>query len=809
MEALFQDLRYAARTLLKSRGFTVVAILTLALGIGANSAIFSVLNGVVLSPLPYHQPERLVAVWGNIGHAIAVSNPNFRDWRRNAHSFQQMAALGNEQFDLTGPGSPEHLDGKNLSSGFFSTLGVKLALGREFSADEDRRGGARVALISERLWHERFAGDSHALGGPVTLDGVDYSIVGVVSSEFHLGRQEADVYTPLGQADPVWVNDRTIHSLMVIGRLKPGVTVAQEQDEMNAVQSSIDRAYPTTERGMSTTIIPLKEDLVGDISATLMLLMGAVGLVLLIACANVANLLLARSKARAREFAIRSALGASRGRIVRQLLTESLLLSLAGGCLGLLAAKSMLHLAPVLVPGDFPRGENIGLHPAVLFFTFALSILVGMLFGLAPAMSGGRSDLEAALKEAGRGLSSMRNPAQRGLVIFQTGLTVVLLCGAGLLFQTIRHLRQVNPGFDPQNVVTFKVGLASSAKSPSSTRASFQQLVDRIRGIPGVQAAELTALIPLSQQDNSGPFWVGSQPPPSLAEMPRTLFYWVGPDYARTMKIPLLRGRFFSAEDAVNTPTVIVIDSDLARDYFHDSDPVGQNIIIPHWGTVRVIGVVDHVRHWELADSNKHVRNQIYASLYQLPDPYVSVFYRDMAVTVRTKLNAATLIPSIKSAVYGQGNKQPIYAVANMLDLVSDSMSSQRLAMILLGAFAGLALVLACVGIYGVISYSVIQRVREVGVRMALGAQKSDVLRMIIRDGLGMTLLGLTLGAAVAIALARVLSSFSRLLYGVHAADPATFVATSALLITVALLACYIPARRAAKVDPLVALRYE
>ncbi|HET9741174.1 MAG TPA: ABC transporter permease [Terriglobales bacterium] len=810
MGKLRQDLRYTLRTLAKAPGFTAVAVLTLALGIGANTAIFSVLNGVVLSPLPYQQPDRLVVVWGNIGHIIAVSNPNFRDWRRTAASFQSMAAFDDAQVDLTGPGiaaSPEHLDAKNISSGFFSTLGVKLALGREFSADEDRQGGARVAIISERLWRDRFGGNPQVLGRPVTLDGVDYSIVGVISSQFHFGTKDSDVYVPVGQADPIWVNDRTIHSLMIFGRLKTGVTLAQAQDEMNAIQANLDRTYPA-DRGMTTTAIPLKQVLVGDVSATLILIMGAVGLVLLIACANVANLLLARSKSRSREFAIRSALGASRGRIAQQLLTESVLLSLAGGCLGVAAARPTLRLIVALVPG-LPRPENIGVHPAVLLFAFALSILVGIVFGLAPALSSGKADVETALKEGGRSASSIRTPAQRTLVIVQMAITVVLLVGAGLLFRTIRQLWQVNPGFDADHVLTFKVGLSPSATTPASMRASFLQFVERIRQTSGVQSAELTALVPLSQQDNSGPFWVGAQAPPSLAEMPRAVFYWVGPDYLRTMQISLVRGRFFTAADTVNTPRSVVIDRVLARDYFHDADPVGQNMLIPHWGMAHVIGVVDHVHHWELGDSSQYVQNQIYASLYQLPDSFVPVFYRNMAVAVRSPLDTATLMPSIKAAVYGEGNKQPIYAVESMRDLLSNSMSTQRLPMTLLGAFAILALLLACVGIYGVISYSVMQRVRELGVRMALGAQRADVLRMILGEGMGLALVGLIGGAAAAMVLTRVLSSFSHLLYGVRGSDPVTFVAIAVVLLGVSALACYIPARRATKVDPVVALRYE
>lgn len=810
MDALVHDLRYSIRSLVKNPAFSLVALLTLALGIGANSAIFSVLQGVVLSPLPYYQPERLVVVWGNIGHIIAVSNPDFRDWQRSAHSFQQMAAYTRLEFDLTAPGAAEHLDGEGISSGFFSTLGVRPALGREFTSDEDQPGGAPVVMISNRLWRDRFAGSSKALGKSLTLDGVDYTIVGVLSPRFQFWEQHTDFYTPLGQGDPVWVTDRSVHATVTIGRLKPGTSAAQAQEEMNAVQGNIDRLYPNVDRGMTTTIVPLKEQLVGDLSGTLSLLMGAVGLVLLIACANVANLLLARSAARTREFAIRSALGAKRSRIVRQLLTESVLLSLAGGGLGLLAAKFGAGAVLAAIPESLPRTENIALNASVLFFTFAISIAVGVVFGLAPAMNSRNADLQTSLKEGTRGASNGQRRAQNTLVVVQMSLTVVLLAGAGLLFRTIRHLWQVSPGLNAQNVVAFKVGLSSSAiKTPTSTRIAYQQLVDRIRRIPGVQAADLTALVPLSQQDNSGPFWAGSQAPPSLAEMPRCLFYWTGPDYLRTMGIPLLRGRFFTLEDTTRTEPVMVIDSVMAKAYFRDQDPVGQTLLIPHLGTVRIIGVVGHVKHWGLDDSGKFVRNQTYSSLYQLSDRYVPVFYQDVRIAVRTPLDPATLIPTLKSAIYGAGDQQPIYDIQTMQEIVSESMSSQRLPMILLGAFAGVALLLACVGIYGVISYSVIQRVRELGVRMALGAQKRDLLTMIVGQGLSLALVGLVMGVAFALGMSRFLTNFSHLLYGVRATDPATFISVSLLLIAVAIVASFVPALRATRLDPMVALRHD
>ncbi len=806
---LLQDVRFGLRQLRRNPGFTVVAVLTLTLGIGANTAIFSIFDGVLLSPLPYREPDRLVLVLlynRALKYATDLSYPDFQDWQRDARSFRQIAAFTAEGFDLTSPGTSEHLAGKEISSGFFNTLGVKLALGREFSREEDRHGGRPAVLISNRLWRARFAGHRAALGKLVTLNGTDYTLAGVLPPGFRFGREYADVYTPLGQGDPIQRNSRTVHNIACIARLNSGVGIDQAQAEMNTLQENLDKLYPAEERSQGTEMVPLKQEFVGDVRGTLLLLLGAVGLVLLIACANVANLLLVRSAARTREFAIRLALGANRTQIVRQLVTESLLLSLAGGALGLAIAKWGLAAMPV----SLPRSESIGVNAFVLLFTFAISIAVGILFGLAPAWKSSNPDLEAALKEGSRGSTGAQHRAQSGLVILQMALTLVLLVGAGLLFRTIRHLWEVNPGFDAQHVITFKVGLSPSAvKTPASMRIAYQQLVERIRQIPGVQAADLTTLVPLSGNSDSVPFWVGSQEPASIAEAPRALSYSAGPDYLRVMKIPLLRGRFFSPEDTTNSAPVIVIDSVLAHAYFRDKNPVGQTITFAHVGSYRIIGVVGHVRHWGLAGNSTWTRNQVYAAFYQLSDRWLPIMHTSTTVVVRTALDSANVMPAIKAAVYGASNEQPVYDVQTMREIASGSMSPQRFPMILLGAFAGLALVLASVGIYGVISYSMTQRVHEIGIRIALGAEKQDVFRMVIGQGLRLTLAGLAIGAGAALILTRVLSSLSHLLYGVGASDPLTFLSVSLLLSTVAVLACYIPARRAMRTDPIIALRYE
>jgi predicted permease len=546
------------------------------------------------------------------------------------------------------------------------------------------------------------------------------------------------------------------------------------------------------------------------VCGTLLLLLGAVGIVLLIACANVANLLLARSAARTREFAIRSALGASGARIVRQLLAESVLLSLAGGTLGLLLAKWGVRPVLAALPGSLPRSENIGVNLSVLSFALLASVAVGILFGLAPALQSSQTDLQASLKAGGRGATSPHHRTQSSLVIVQVALTLVLLVGAGLLFRTIRRLWEVNPGFDARHLIAFNVGLSPSAnKTVAGMRVAYQQLIERIRNIPGVKAAELTILFPLSEHQNIGPFWVGSQEPPSSALAPRALYYWTGPDYLRTMEIPLLQGRYFTAADTASSQPVVLIDTALAQAYFPDKDPVGQAMTIPHWGPVRIIGVVGHVRHWGLDERDAYTQNQIYASLNQLQGDWAPLFYRRLTVVVSTPLDAAAVMPAIKAAVYGASGDQTIYGVQVIQQSLAQSLSSQRFPMILLGVFAGLALLLASIGIYGVISYSVVQRVHEIGIRMALGAERRDVFRMVIGQGLRLALAGVAIGAAAALILARRLSSFSHLLYGVGAGDPITFMAISAVLIGVAILACYIPARRAMKVDPMVALRYE
>lgn len=806
----------AIRTLARSPGFAIVAILTLALGIGANTAIFSVVQSVLLAPLPFAQPEHLVTVRETsmaLKREMSVSYPDFHDWQIQAGSFLEMAAVRYLGFDLTSPGTPEHVDGNQITAGFLNTLGAKLTLGREFSPEEDRHNGAPVVIISNHLWKNRFAGNPNALGTPIILDGVGYTIVGILPSEFHLGisANDADVFTPLGQGDPFFINDRTVHAgIICVARLRPGMTITRASAEMSGIENRLRQIYPAADRGVEADVVPLQQEIVGDTRQTLLFLLGAVGLVLLIACANVANLLLARSVARTREFAIRLALGAGRARIVGQLVSEGVLLSLAGGVVGLLVAKWAISPALAALAGALPKWRQIGVNMPVLLFTFAVSMVVGILFGLAPALKGANTDLQPALKEGTRGSAGGQHRAQGILVVVQMALTLVLLTGAGLLFRTIHNLWQANPGFDTQHLITFKVGLSPAAsRTGAATRAAYQQLTDRTRQIPGVQSADLTTLVPLSHSSNAGPFWIGNVKPNYVSEAPRALYYETGPDYLRAMRLPLLKGRFFTPEDTTNSEPVIVIDSVLARSYFPNRNPVGETITVGHWQPARIVGVVAHVRHWGLGDPDLYTQNQIYISFYQLPDESVPLFRGDITFVVRTSLEATAILNAIKPVVYGVDSGQPIYYIRTMQEIVSLSMNSQRFIMILLGAFAGLALLLAAVGIYGVISYASAQRVREIGIRMALGAQKAAIFRMVIGEGLRLAVAGLGIGVASALILTRVISSFSHLLYGVSAADPVTFVALSLGLTAVAVLACYIPARRAAKVDPIVALRYE
>jgi predicted permease len=810
-ESVWADMKFAARQLLKSPGFSTTAILTLALGIGANTAIFSMVRGVLLAPLPFRQPERLVMVWESRPNLkkLDVSYPDFQDWQRNAQFFERMAALTWSSYDLSSPGAPEHIDGMNVSSDFLATLGIQMALGHDFSPSEDQPHGQPSVIISDRLWKDRFGANPQVLGQYLRLGGADYTVIGVLPRGFRFWT-DADVYMPLAASIPRLYGDRTMHGIASIARLRPGVSIAQAQNGLDTVQAQLDRLYPTADRNLGIYIDSVKEEFIGDTAGTLYVLLGAVTMVLLIACANVANLLFARSATREREFAIRTALGASRARVIRQLLTESVLLALTGGFIGLGVAKLALAVVLAYLGDSLPRSENVRLDLPVLCFAFLASIIVGILFGLMPALKSTTLSVLGSLKAGGRGSTRAQLRSQGFFVVIQMALTLVLLTGCTLLLRTVHELWNANPGFDAQNVLTFKVGLPPTVpQTAAGAQTAYQQLLDRVRSLPGVEAADVSELLPLSEDDNSGPFWIGTQAPASMQDAPHALYFWTGQDYLRTMRIPLLRGRFFTPSDTPQSERVIVVDERLAHTYFPDRDPVGQTITVAHFGSARIVGVVGHVKNWGMNDPGTYNPSQIYLCVYQLPNVLVPDLASYLTIIVRSPLDSATLMPEIRRVVYGTAEDQTIYKVRTMKELIFASMSSQRLAGVLLAAFAGLALLVASVGIYGVISYSVTQRTQEIGVRVALGATRGSILQLILAQGLRLAVAGLVSGIVVALVLGRILPSFSRLLYGVKATDPLSLLAVAGMLLSVSALACLLPAQRAVSVDPMQALRTE
>ena len=796
----------------RSSSFAGIAILTLALGIGANTALFSVVNGVLLNPLPFPNPDGLLAVYSRTSAfgQSSISYPNFLDWRKDNHSLAALSAFRQEEYNMTGAGEPERLHGHMISADFFQTLGVQLALGRSFRAEEDLAGAAPVAILSDGLWKRKFGSSPDVLGKSITLNGKAYTVVGVGPGRLPVFTP-TEVYVPVGQwTDPTFLDRRISMGLNSIGRLKPGVTLEQARAEMDRVGRNLETAYPDANKGTGIALVPLKTDVVGDVRGILLVLLGAVGFVLLIACANVANLLLARSTGRAREFAIRSALGASPARVVRQLLTESVILGIGGGAIGLLLAKWGTSAILAALPEALPRSEEIGIDSHVLLFTVGISVLTGIIFGLVPAIKTLRPDMHETLKEGGRGSSGTRHRTQSVFVIVEMAMALVLLVGAGLMIRSLAALWNVNPGFHPQNVLSYGVSMTSDpAVTASQLRAKYRETLRQFENVPGVEAVSVIGGSLPMNGDSEVPFWIEGQPKPANEnEMPFTLFYIVSPAYQPVMRIPLERGRFFNARDDEHTPVVAVIDTSFAQKYFPGQDPVGKHLNL---GLIdiqpEIVGVVGHVEHWGLGSrEHEDLQSQIYLVVWQVPDRFWTLFANGSGWVARTSGAPAGIVSALREAEAKVDNTAVIYNTRPLQEIVANSIGRQRLAMILLSVFSTLALVLSAVGIYGVISYLTGQRTHEIGIRVALGASASDVLRMIVQEGMRITLIGVGIGVAAALGLTRLIA---KVIYGVSASDPPTFIGVAILLSGVALLACYIPARRAMRVDPIIALRYE
>jgi putative ABC transport system permease protein len=794
--ALWQDLRFGARMLLKQPGFTLIAVLTLALGIGANTAIFSIVNAVLLRPFPYKEPERLVILRERVSASggFSPSYPNFVDWRAQNTVFDSMApVLSNQSFNFTGAGEPERLRGRIVSAEFFSTLGIKPMLGRDFLAEEDRPGATPAAILSYGLWHRRFGEDPGVIGKQLTLNNQSFTVVGVTSPNFQFG-SEADVTTPIGlQAERFRLRGRD-PGVDVVARLKPGVSRQQAETELNMIAARLEQQYPETNKGRRARVTPLHENFVGDVRQPLLILLGSVGLVLLIACANVANLLLLRASARQKEMAVRVALGASRRAIIRQLLTESVLLSASGGALGILLALWGTSFISGHLPDGIPRLHEARVDAPVLGFTLAVSLMTGLLFGLVPALQASRPNLTDGLKEGERGSSGRRQRLRSVLVVGEVALTLTLLVGAGLLIQSFWRVLQVDPGFKAQNLLTMQL----SVNNPDVQQVSnfFEQLQQNVRSLPGVKSVAVSNGLPFDIANYPGFIIEGRTDPDNKGS---GLRYTVSPDYFQTLGIELIKGRVFTAEDTPDSPQVIVIDEALAQRHFPNEDPIGKRLkqSLPNSPSYEIVGIVRHVEHYRLDGQSPDA--QFYTNFNQSRA-------RTNTLLVRTDAEPLSLAAAVRAQVAALNKDQAVFNVRTMEQILARSVAARRFSMLLLTVFAVVALALASLGIYGLMSYAVAQRTREIGVRMALGAQSGNVLRLVIGQGMKLAFVGVATGLVASLALTRTMKN---LLFGVSATDPATFAAIALLLTLVALLACWIPARRATRIDPLVTLRCE
>jgi len=803
METLVQDLRFGIRTLIKSPGFTLVALAALALGIGANTAIFTVVNAVLLRPLPFRDPDRLVMVWEHsprTGKPNVVNPQNFKAWEVPKRSFEQMAAYINTDVDITGEGRPEQVHGAYVTLQFFPILDVQPKLGRNFLPEDDTPAREHVALLSHGLWQRRYGADPGIVGRTVRLQSEPTTIVGVMPANFRFPEMKAEVWI-LSRIDAA--AERHGRFLSVIARLKPNVTVAQARADMQSIARQLAAEYPEFDRKWGATVVSMREQFAGDLRTPLLVLLGSVALVLLIACANVANLLLMRSTARQREIALRASLGASRWRIIQQMLIESGVLGLAGGALGLLLAvwakNGLLAILPE--PMSVAKVNSVSIDGNVLAFCLGVSAATGILFGLIPALRASRADLGSALKEGGRASSGSlgRNRLRAALVAGEMALALMLLIGAGLMLKSFVRLENLSPGFQPERILTMRVNLTSLRRAtPEQVAAAWEQVIGRVRQVPGVNSVGSIAFPPLGPVLPATGFWVDGRPVPKPGDQPVTGVSVVTPGYFATMSIPLVKGRTLTYRDRANTPLVTVISQGLAKQFFPNENALGQKLFV-QWGRktpYEIVGVVGDVRHTGLEK-----------------DPMPTVYFADAqepsgggTLVIRTAVEPMQLAHAIEREIHSYDPEQPIADVLPMDVFLSKAVARPRFQSALLGVFAALALSLAAIGIFGVMSYAVAQRTREIGVRLALGAQPAQILRLVAGQGVVLFLVGIIAGLAGAFALTRVLSS---LLFQVSPTDPAVFTTVPLILGAVALVATYWPARRASKVDPIIALRYE
>jgi predicted permease len=811
LDDALQDGRYAWRALWQRPSFAAATLCTLALGIGATTVMFTVLDGVLLKPLPYPDAERLIAVWSRTekyGDGWAVSYPNFRDTRLQARTLGPLAAWTYGGGTIGQPGDTEYVDGRQISSELFSVFNVRLQQGRPFLLDEDKPGGARVVILSYELWQRRFGGKPAAIGLSLLLDGNPYTVVGVAPDGFELDGR-ASVFIPLGQNAEPRLQNRQASFIHVVARVREGVTPVQAQSELSIIAQRLAAQYPDANAGRGFLLQPLLQERVGDVRPMLWLLLGAVSLVLLIASVNVASLLLARAVSRERELAMRAALGASRGRLVRQCLTESAMLGLLGGALGVCLASVAIRPFVLLWPGSLPRADEVQLDWRVLLFAVVVSLLTSVLFGLAPALRAPARRLEQELRGGGRTIAGTARRLHSGFVMAEIALAMVLLVAAGLLGRTMLRLSSSDPGIDIHGLVTSRVALAPAVlQSPAQMRAAWRDVLDRAGRSPGIQSVALSDIIPMRLGQNALGYWTTPAPPPA-DQMPIALASCVTPDYLQVVRLPLRHGRFFDEHDVADVEQVVVIDEVLAQHAFPNQDAVGQRLFIQAMGRdpVRVVGVVGHVRHWGLADDDRsQVRDQLYYPFAQVPDRLLRLFSSFMSMTVRTNVPPSNVIEPLRRELRAAAGGHTLYDIRTMEQLASGSLGRQRFLMTLFGIFAAVALLLACIGIYGVLAYVTGQRVPEFGVRMALGATARDVMQLVLGQSLWMIFAGAGVGLAIAFVVARLIE---RLVAGVRSTEPLTFAVMISVLVTAALLASAIPARRAGRISPMRALRQE